>query len=136
MTKSHFMYYKNQWSAYCWDMKPLISISLQEILLILKVSLELPEVGKKKTFLTSDKKTYNELFQFEIFNEMTDYPYHQEQIKNGTTDELNDSQKLNFSVDNMEGYKVWNNHEEERRKKMHSPSKAKKVNLLDICVEY
>eukprot|EP00330_Aristerostoma_sp_ATCC50986_P002730 CAMPEP_0114587732 /NCGR_PEP_ID=MMETSP0125-20121206/10624_1 /TAXON_ID=485358 ORGANISM="Aristerostoma sp., Strain ATCC 50986" /NCGR_SAMPLE_ID=MMETSP0125 /ASSEMBLY_ACC=CAM_ASM_000245 /LENGTH=86 /DNA_ID=CAMNT_0001783801 /DNA_START=793 /DNA_END=1053 /DNA_ORIENTATION=- len=63
-------------------MRPLVSIPINDVLAVFKVNLELPHnsnnKAKKNLALTSDQKTYKELFQFEIFNDMSDYPYYQE----------------------------------------------------------
>jgi hypothetical protein len=129
------MYYKNQWSAYCWDTKPLVTVPVTDVLAILKVNLELPEFGKdpkkKKIFYSSDKKTYKELFQFEVFNQVTDYPYAHE-----TTDKIPEEADAipkstpDLDIDNMEGFKLWNKYEEDRRHKQNSPAKARKGYLM------
>ena len=58
VTKSQFMYFKNQWAANCWLVKPIMIIPLRYIKAIQKVSQELE--GK-------NKKVKNVGFQFEIF---------------------------------------------------------------------
>jgi PH domain len=129
LTKHHFLYYKNQWSAYCWDMKPLLILSIKDIHDVLTVSLKLPEVGKKKA-LTSDKKTYTELFQFEIFNELTDYPYDQEVLGSVSDRESAFGQTPKFQVEGLHGYQLWGQYEQEKRRKEAEAGKAKKVPFL------
>lgn len=124
------MYYKNQWSAYCWDVKPLLIVPAHEILAALRVNLDLPDISKRKSYLTSDKKTYSNLYQFEIFNERTDYPYHQEIVDKTDSgeEERRGSHSWNkIDVENLESYKLWGKYEEERIKRNNSPNRARKV---------
>lgn len=134
------MYYKNQWNSYCVDMRPLVSMPINDVLAVFKVNLELPNVSnskKKNLALTSDQKSYKELYQFEIFNDMSDYPYYQEVFAKYDDDNIFETEsskaaektKQEFDVENLEGFKLWNKYEEDRRNRA-SPSRVREVRLL------
>lgn len=134
VTKSEFKYYKNQWTASCADLKPLVSVPIHEIVAIFRVNLDLPknpaQNQQNKKELTSIKTKYKELFQFEVFTEQSEYPY---------KDELNESDSGNeegqpeqdkvrtadlVDLAHMDGFRLWNQYQE---KKLHeSPENARK----------
>jgi hypothetical protein len=133
ITRSEFRYYKAQWHALCGDMKPLFSVPMHDVLAVFRVMLDLPKFQMKKNFLQSDQKKYSELYQFEIFNSVTDYPYYNE-ILNRETDAEGEKEHENlkpeFNVDSMGNFKLWKNYEEDKRNKINSPSKVRKVYTL------
>jgi len=110
----------------------LVSVPVAEFLAVFRVNLDLPYFSKKKGYFSSEQKRYEELYQFEIFNELTDYPYHQEILnKDGDENEGAKEQRASeFDVENLEGFKLWKNYEEEKRNKNNSPSKARKVHFI------
>jgi hypothetical protein len=128
ITKTEFRYYKAQWHAACPDMKPLFSVPISQIQIVFRVMLDLPKLQQKKNFLASDQKKYQELYQFEIFNNLTDYPYYDEILNRENIEgDENEQLKPEFNVDSMENFKLWKKYDDEQRSKVNSPKKIRKV---------
>jgi len=76
VTRKEFRYYKDQWSAKCYDNKPLLSIPIRYVITTLRVNLNLPDFEiKKETFQAFTFKNNNlkTLFHFEIFDQRNDF---------------------------------------------------------------
>lgn len=133
VTRKEFMYFKNQWTASCSDLKPLVSVPLREIVAIFRVNLDLPgnQIQRKtKKELSSMQKNYNELFQFEVFTEQSEYPYKDEinETEPREIHEEDDDQRVKntdlVDLNHMDGFRLWNEYQE---KKLHeSPENARK----------
>mmetsp|Transcript_15321 Transcript_15321/g.13045 ORF Transcript_15321/g.13045 Transcript_15321/m.13045 type:complete len:258 (+) Transcript_15321:913-1686(+) len=141
LTRYEFRYYKTSWHAQCPDIKPLYSVPIDEILAIFRVNLHLPQLKTKKNYMLSDKKSYKELYQFEIFNNLTDYPYYREVLEKDQQPEEENKQDFEnsevekrpeFDVEKLDGYRMWNDYEENRRSKFNSPSKSKEGHLMRV----
>ena len=124
------MYYKNQWTASCPDLKPLMAVPVHEIVAIFRVNLDLPEnrasLRKSKDFSSIQTK-YKEVFQFEVFTEHSEYPYKDEVYEDEF--ELNqEEEKVTKpdadAIDHLDGFKLWD--EYQQRKMRESPENAKK----------
>ena len=141
VTRTEFKYYKNQWTASCKDLKPLVSIPLRQLVAVFRVNLELPELhayNKWSKQMSSVQKKYSELYQLEIFSEQSEYPYKDEfyDMKEDTErlQEEEQEEKIqgaqNIDLEHMEGYRLWNEYQE---KKLHeSPENAKKKVILSL----
>jgi len=152
VTRSAFMYYKNEWTSNCWDLKPLAIIPIREIVAVFRVNLDLPNHKTQqplKQDLASAKAKFKELFQFEIFSELTDYPYKDEIPEEESDEALADDKKQQqhqhhqqkFPIDNeekkiaqqidvskLEGFKLWDEYQEKKQRE--SPANAKRKGYL------
>ena len=134
------MYYKNQWTASCWDLKPLLIVPISEVVAVFRVNLDLPENKESKSAqksLSSSERKYKELFQFEIFSELSEYPYkdevaEDENMNNLTAEERDkkthdeEEKKIaqQINVTGLQGFKLWDEYQE--RKQRDSPAKARR----------
>lgn len=128
ITRREFKYYKAEWIAKCGDLKPLVVVPMNTIVTSRNVVLELEDCPIKKNFFKSDQKTYNELFQFEMFSTEGDYPYQEDVFHHQA--EIIPENRHSVNVRELEGFKLWANHEGERRSHRHSPLKVEKVSWM------
>ena len=142
VTRTEFMYYKNQWTASCKDLRPLIIIPLRQLVAVFRVNLDLPELhsySKWAKQLSSVQKKYSELYQLEIFSEQSEYPYKDEfyDMNEDSENKMKEEQEekiqgaQNIDLDQMEGYRLWNEYQE--RKLHESPENARKKVKLRFC---
>jgi len=125
ITRKEFKYYKSEWIAKCPDLKPLMTLSIYNIVGTYRISLSNTKSHNKIDIFKSDQKSYSDLYLFEVFNTNGDYPYQEDFVQHHP---VNDSQHMKkVDIKNNEGYKLWANFEEENRKLRHSPKKVQKV---------
>eukprot|EP01016_Furgasonia_blochmanni_P008790 TRINITY_DN13625_c0_g1_i2.p1 TRINITY_DN13625_c0_g1~~TRINITY_DN13625_c0_g1_i2.p1 ORF type:complete len:414 (+),score=89.94 TRINITY_DN13625_c0_g1_i2:90-1244(+) len=93
LTRTEFRYFKNRWSANCWDAKPLMTLDLKEIVRVSNVNYNIAKtplevVGKKAVQPAQPK-----MFQFEIYtrpkpivsNPFTQNPHEDERRNNSNS---------------------------------------------------
>lgn len=135
------MYYKNEWTSNCWDLKPLAIIPIREVVAIFRVNLDLPHHKTQQPLkhLSSVQSKYKELYQFEIFSELTEYPYKDEVPEDDSDDAapVDEKKRDRFPIDNeekkiaqqidvskLEGFKLWDDYQEKKQRE--SPANARK----------
>ena len=112
ITPKEFRYYKNRWSAYCWDIKPLLATSIRDIVAIFRVILDLPQEKRRPKELKSEISTYKELYEFEIFTGESEYPYLDEKL-----DENVDIERLDkLDLERYNGFQMWENYLDKKKK--------------------